>query len=192
MASNTFFAFIHRMKYINRWGLMRNTRYENLKEHSFDVASIALGIAKIGNHYYKKQYNCEKIAVMAMYHDANETITGDMPTPVKYENEAITKAYKKLEKEAEKQIINMLPPDLSKSYEQYFHMDEESKAIVKAADRISALIKCIEEQDGGNHDFISARNAVEESLSSVELPEVKRFISDFLPAFSMTLDEMKK
>jgi len=192
MKKNTFFAFIHRMKYINRWGLMRNTRYENLKEHSFDVASITLGIANIGNLYYKRKYNCEKLAVMAMYHDANETITGDMPTPIKYENEVITKAYKKLEAEAEKQIINMLPTDLSKEYEKYFLMDDESKAIIKAADKLSALIKCLEEKAGGNHDFISAQKTIEDSLEKIQLPEVKRFMKDFLPAYSMTLDQLQK
>lgn len=192
MTKNTFFAFIHRMKYINRWGLMRNTRYENLKEHSFDVATIALGIAKIGNLYYGKNYNCEKIAVIAMYHDANETITGDMPTPIKYENEAITKAYKKIEAEAEKQIINMLPNDLSKQYEQYFIISDENKAVIKAADKISALIKCIEEQDGGNSDFESAKETIEQSLKNIDLPEVKRFIKDFLPPYSMTLDQLQR
>ncbi|MCK5812016.1 MAG: 5'-deoxynucleotidase [Clostridiales bacterium] len=192
MADNTFFAFIHRMKYINRWGLMRNTRYDNLKEHSFDVASIALGIAKIGNLYYKKDYDCEKIVVASLFHDANETITGDMPTPIKYENEEITKAYKKLEYEAEKQILNMLPVDLKKEYEPYFKVDDKSKAVIKAADKISAYIKCLEEQEAGNHDFSSAKNTLEKSLQKIELPEVKRFMNDYLPPYTMTLDQLKK
>jgi len=192
MIKNTFYAFIHRMKYINRWGLMRNTSYENLKEHSFDVATIALGIAKIGNLYYNQTYNCEKIAVMAMYHDTNETITGDMPTPIKYDNKIITQAYKQLEEEAKNQILKMLPQKLSNEYEQYFNIDEKSEQIVKAADRISALIKCLDEQNGGNNDFDSAKTLIEDSLKKIALPEVKRFIKDFLPSYTMTLDQLKK
>ncbi len=192
MADNTFFAFIHRMKYINRWGLMRNTRYDNLKEHSFDVASIALGIAKIGNIYYERDYDCEKIVVASLFHDANETITGDMPTPIKYENEEITKAYKKLEYEAEKQILNMLPADLKKEYEPYFKVCEKSKAVIKAADKISAYIKCLEEQEAGNHDFSYAKKALEKALNKITLPEVKRFIKEYLPPYTMTLDQLQK
>jgi 5'-deoxynucleotidase len=192
MNKKAFFAFIHRIKYINRWGLMRNTRYENLKEHSYDVAVIAHGIAVIGNVYYGRNYNADRIAVSAMLHDVNEAITGDMPTPVKYGNKEIMKAYKELEKQAEGRILEMLPAELKDRYSVYINYSEEEKSIIKAADKISAYIKCMEEKKAGNDDFLSAEKTIRKAVDDIGLPEVKDFVRDFLPAYVITLDEIEK
>ena len=189
MSENGFFAFIHRMKYITRWGLMRNTRYENLKEHSFDVAVIAHGLAIIGNSYYEKNYNADRIAMSAMFHDANEAITGDMPTPVKYGNPVIMKAYKELEAQAVRQILCMLPGELEKEYVHYFYIDDnDEKVIVKAADKISAYIKCIEEERAGNDDFHTAKRSLKKAIESFDLPEVRHFMKKFAPVYGMNVD----
>lgn len=190
MSNNGFFAFIHRMKYITRWGLMRNTTYENLKEHSFDVAVIAHGLAMIGNRYYGKSYNTDRIAMSALYHDANEAITGDMPTPVKYGNPAIMKAYKELEAQARERILCMLPEDLSGDYRKYLYMDDEDeKRIVKAADKISAYIKCLEEERAGNDDFNTAKKSLEKAIRKFDLPEVKHFMKEYIPVYGLNVDE---
>lgn len=190
MSENGFFAFIHRMKYITRWGLMRNSRYENLKEHSFDVALIAHGIAMIGNGYYGKNYDVDRIAMCAMLHDANEAITGDMPTPIKYGNDAIMKAYKELESQAKKKILSMLPTELEKEYSGYMYVsDKDEKTIIKAADKISAYIKCIEEQKAGNDDFDTARKSLKKAIKEFDLQEVKHFMKEFMPAYGMNVDE---
>lgn len=190
MSKNGFFAFLHRMKYITRWGLMRNTSYENLKEHSFDVAVLAHGIAIIGNEFYGRNYNSDRIAMCALFHDANEAITGDMPTPVKYGNPEIKKAYKALESEAKKRILCMLPDELEKTYHDYMYItDEDEKRIVKAADKISAYIKCIEEERAGNDDFATARKLLKKAIDSFELEEVKHFMEQFVPVYGMNIDE---
>ncbi len=190
MSNNGFFAFIHRMKYITRWGLMRNTSYENLKEHSFDVAVIAHGLAVIGNSYYGKRYNSDRIAISALYHDANEAITGDMPTPVKYGNPGIMKAYKELEAQARDRILCMLPDELSKVYKGYMYIgDKDEKALVKAADKISAYIKCLEEERAGNDDFSTAKKSLEKAIKGFDMPEVKHFMKEFLPVYGMNVDE---
>ncbi len=191
MSENGFFAFIHRMKYITRWGLMRNTRYENLKEHSFDVAVVAHGLATIGNCYYGKNYNADRIAMSAMFHDANEAITGDMPTPVKYGNAAIMKAYKELEAQAVQRILCMLPEELEKEYVHYFYIaDDEEKQLVKAADKISAYIKCLEEERAGNDDFSTAKRTLKKTIDGYELKEVKYFMKKFLPVYGMNIDDV--
>ena len=190
MSKNGFFAFVHRMKYITRWGLMRNTSYENLKEHSFDVAVLAHGIALIGNEFYGKNYNADRIAMCALFHDANEAITGDMPTPVKYGNPEIMKAYKSLESEAKKRILSMLPDELKGKYHDYMYIeDREEKKIVKAADKISAYIKCIEEERAGNDDFATAKKSLKKAIDSFELQEVKHFMEHFVPVYGMNVDE---
>ena len=190
MSENGFFAFVHRMKYITRWGLMRNTRYENLKEHSFDVAVVAHGIATIGNSYYNKNYNADRIAMCAMFHDANEAITGDMPTPVKYGNPEIMKAYKELEAQAKKRILSMLPMELEKEYHGYMYMsDADEKRVVKAADKISAYIKCIEEERAGNDDFATAKKTLKKAIHSFNMPEVKHFMKEFVPVYGLNVDD---
>ncbi|MFO7612204.1 MAG: 5'-deoxynucleotidase [Clostridia bacterium] len=190
MSKNGFFAFIHRMKYITRWGLMRNTSYENLKEHSFDVAVIAHGLAIIGNSYYGRNYNADRIAMCALFHDANEAITGDMPTPVKYGNPEIMKAYKELEAQAKKRILCMLPEELAPEYKSYMYIgDKDEKAVVKAADKISAYIKCIEEERAGNTDFSTAKKSLEKAIESYDMPEVKHFMKEFAPVYGLNVDE---
>jgi len=190
MSKNGFFAFVHRMKYITRWGLMRNTSYENLKEHSFDVAVIAHGLALIGNRYYERKYNADRIAMGALFHDANEAITGDMPTPVKYGNPEIMKAYKQLESEAKKRILCMLPEELSDVYHDYMYItDPEEKTVIKAADKISAYIKCLEEERAGNDDFNTAKKSLLKAIEGFKLPEVKHFMKEFVPVYGMNIDE---
>lgn len=190
MSKNGFFAFIHRMKYINRWGLMRNTSYENLKEHSFDVAIIAHGLAIIGNNYYAKQYNTDRVVVNALYHDANEAITGDMPTPVKYGNDNIMKAYKALEAEAKERILCMLPDELAQTYKKHMYIeDKDEKKLIKAADKISAYIKCIEEERAGNDDFRTAKKSLSNAIEAFDMPEVQHFMKEFAPVYGLNVDE---
>ncbi len=187
-----FYAMISRMKYINRWGLMNNTRQENLSEHSLEVAIIAHSLALIGKVRLGKEIDVDKVAVVAMYHDSSEIITGDMPTPIKYENKKIQKAYKDVEKMAENKLIDMLPTDLKEEYKNIIRIEEDSiiYKYVKSADKISALIKCIEEIRMGNMEFSKAKQVIEESINNIELEEVKIFIEEMLPAFSKTLDEI--
>lgn len=189
-----FFAFISRMKYITRWGLMRNNIKENIQEHSLDVAIIAHALALISNIYFDGNLNPDRIAVLAMYHDANEIITGDMPTPVKYYNPDIRNAYKEIENISKRRLLDMLPDEMKDVYGQYFDMDDSQprryRDIVKAADKISAYIKCVEERKSGNGEFLQAEKSLYEIINGIELPEVKYFIKHFLPAYEMTLDEI--
>ncbi len=193
----TFFATLSRMKYIERWALMRNSREENLSEHAMEVAMIAHALCTIGNVRYGKHLNADRAALIGLYHDSGEIITGDMPTPVKYYNEDIRKAYKEVEHLAEKRLLERLPADIRPIYEDIFFYPEEEnekymRALVKAADKLSALIKCIEEEKSGNTEFktaqLSLRRSIEEK--SRELPEVKDFAEQFLPAYGSTLDEL--
>ncbi len=192
-----FFATISRMKYINRWALMRNSRNENLSEHSLEVAMIAHALCSIGNVRYEKKLNADRAALIGLYHDSSEIITGDMPTPVKYYNPDIKEAYKEVEKIAEFKLLEKLPRDLRPVYEEIYKTDNTAddkymRALVKAADKISAYIKCIEEEKSGNTEFSTAKNSIEKSLDkySKDYPEVKDFIAEFLPPYGKTLDEL--
>ncbi len=189
-----FFAYINRMKFIQRWGLMRNTLPENDMEHALQTAMIAHAIAVIGNVRYKRSYNAEYIMALAMYHDASEVITGDLPTPIKHHNPAIKTEYNKLETIAAQKLISMLPPDLREYYAPLIAHDEaaEDWRLVKAADRICAYIKCLEERKSGNLEFESARKSVKKYLDQIDLPEVQDFISQCVPGFAMTLDEISE
>ena len=190
---NGFFAMMARMKYIERWALMRNSAKENISEHSLEVAMLAHGLALIGCKRFGRAYSPERIALLGMYHDCTEIITGDMPTPVKYGNDEIKEAYKTMENAAAYRLLNMLPGDLREEYEMFFlpkSFSEEEKRIVKAADKLSALIKCIEEEKAGNREFCSARVATLQSLRGMELPEVAVFCEEFLPEYEKTLDEL--
>ncbi len=189
MKKGSFFAFIHRIGYINRWGLMRNTGYENLKEHSYDVAVIAQGLALIGNAKFNKDYDVNKITSSAIFHDVNEALTGDLPTPVKYANKEIEEAYKKIEADAVKSIIEMQDDLIKDSYIDYFYPNEEDLKIIKAADKISALIKCKEEKDRGNKDFDKAYVSIMKSIKKSDLPEVKYFMDKMIPHYDLILDE---
>lgn len=189
----SFFAMLARMKYIERWALMRNSVKENISEHSLEVAMLAHALALLGNSRLGKQYQSEHIAMLGMYHDCTEIITGDMPTPVKYENPDIQSAYKQIEKAAAFRLLNMLPEDLRSAYEPYFvegKWSKEEVLLVKAADKLSALIKCIEEEKAGNQEFCSARKTIKNSLEGLGCPEAKIFMEEFLPLYQMTLDEL--
>jgi 5'-deoxynucleotidase len=189
-----FFAYINRMKFIQRWGLMRNTLPENDMEHALQTAMIAHAIAVMGNARYGRNYNAEYIMALAMYHDASEVITGDLPTPIKHHNPAIKTEYSKLEDIAAQKLISMLPPDLREYYTPLIAHDESTEEwrIVKAADRICAYIKCLEERKGGNQEFESARKSVKKTLDQIDLDEVQDFMMECVPGFAMTLDEISE
>lgn len=182
------------MKYINRWGLMNNTRNENISEHSLQVAMIAHGLVTIHNKRFGGELNGERAALLGIYHDASEIITGDMPTPVKYDNPEIIKAYKQVENVAQTKLVSMLPKDLQGEYTSILQYDEKDKELwkyVKAADKLSALIKCIEEMQIGNNEFSSARKTITKAIEELDMPEVEVFMQEFMPSFSLTLDEQK-
>ncbi|WP_313562138.1 5'-deoxynucleotidase [Ruminiclostridium cellobioparum] len=188
-----FFAFLSRMKYINRWGLMRNTYTENIQEHSLQVAIIAHGLAVIRNTYYNGEINPERVAILAMFHDCNEIITGDMPTPIKYYNPQISRIYKDIEDISKEKIISMLPEEMADEYYSLFFKnpdDMECWKLVKAADRIAAYIKCIEEVKAGNNEFKKASETILNTIAEIELEEVKYFMDRFVPSFHLSLDEI--
>ena len=186
-----FFAYISRMKFINRWSLMRNTTNESLSVHSYEVSVIANALAVIGNTRLGKSYNPERAAVIALYHDVSEIITGDMPTPIKYFNPAIKDAYKDIEKNANERLISYLPDYLKDYYSEVIDGDEELKKIVKAADKLSACIKCAEELKMGNQEFKTALETNLSSLSEMNCPEADIFIKEFFDSYSLPLDELK-
>ncbi len=188
-----FFAFLSRMKYINRWGLMRNTYTENIQEHSLQVAIIAHGLAVIKNTYFSGEVNPERVAILAMFHDCNEIITGDMPTPIKYYNPQISKIYKDIEDISKEKIISMLPEEMADEYYSLFFKNPDDMKcwkLVKAADRISAYIKCVEEVKVGNNEFKKARETILQSILEIDLPEVGYFMEKFIPSFNLSLDEI--
>lgn len=185
-----FFSMISRMKYINRWGLMRNTKAENLSEHSLETAVIAQALALIGKKRLNKNIDENKVAAVALYHDASEIITGDLPTPIKYNSPEIRNSYKEIELSASKRLLNSLPEDLRGSYsELLLNEDKEIEKYVKAADKISAIIKCIEEKKSGNREFLSAEKTLRESVKSMNIEEAEIFMEEFLPSFELSLDE---
>jgi 5'-deoxynucleotidase len=187
-----FFAFLSRMKYITRWGLMRNTNSESIQEHSLQVSMIAHALALIKNIYFNGNVNPDRIAVLAIYHDSNETLIGDLPTPIKYYNPAIYKAYKDLEKISKEKLLTMIPEQMVDSYRSILFFDESSDEgrIVKAADRISAYIKCLEEEKAGNREFKKAAAATKKKIQEMNMPEVNYFMDNFIHGFTLTLDEL--
>ncbi len=186
-----FFALAARMKYINRWGLMKNTQPESIGQHSLDTAVIAHGLAVINNKIFSGNIDAEKTALVAMFHDISEIITGDMPTPIKYYNSDIMKAYKEIEKKATESILEKLPEELRDNYvEAFVCEDKDICRIVKAADKLSAYIKCIEEENAGNSEFKKAKESIMESIKKMNLPEADYFMEKFIPAFYLTLDEI--
>lgn len=192
MKNQNFFAMLSRMKYINRWGLMRNTVRENIAEHCLDTAIIAHALAVIRNTCFEGAIDADRVAVLAMFHDAAEIITGDLPTPVKYFAPEIRQAYKKVEKAAENQLIQSLPDNMQDTYLSILSespKDMELWELVKAADKLSALVKCIEEKRMGNQDFEKAERTLQDTLIKMNIPEVEYFMQQFLPAYSLTLDE---
>ena len=190
-----FFAMVNRMKYIDRWALMPNANKENIAEHSHSVAVIAHALALLGNREFGKNYNPERAALLALYHDTTEVITGDMPTPVKYYNDEIKSVYKDIEETAGDRLLKMLPDDYKQDYVPLFHKSDEDKQLwklVKAADKISALVKCIEENRMGNREFDIALKSQEQKIADIDMPEVKFFSEHFLKAYYLTLDEHTK
>ncbi len=190
--SYNFFALISRMRYIGRWGLMRNTFQENIQEHSHMVAVLAHALAVIRREIYGGEIDPGQVAVLALYHDAPEILTGDLPTPVKYYNPEIRDAYKEVEAMSARKLLALLPEELRPAYTPLLSEDPESElhAIVKAADKLSAYIKCVEELKAGNHEFRQAAEQTLEILNASPLPEVGYFMEHFLPGFSLTLDEL--
>lgn len=190
-----FFAMVNRMKYIDRWALMPNTQKENIAEHSHSVAVIAHALALIGKREFGKDYDENRVAVLALFHDTTEVITGDMPTPVKYYNDEIKSVYKEIEAVAGQRLLSMLPDEYKADYEPMFEHSEEDRELwllVKAADKISALIKCIEENRMGNREFDIALKAQEKKIAEIDIPEVKFFSEHFLKSYYLTLDEHTK
>ena len=187
-----FFPMIARMRYINRWGLMRNTQLENIQEHSHMVAVLAHALAVIQNKYYGGQVDPGAVAVAALYHDASEILTGDMPTPIKYDNPDIQNAYKQVESVAEQKLLSMLPEDLRVDFEEVITIpDPEVHALVKAADKLSAYLKCVEELKAGNNEFKKAKEQTYAALCQNPIPALNYFMEHFLEGFELTLDELQ-
>ena len=188
-----FFAYISRMRYITRWSLMRNSYPENIQEHSHMVAVLAHGLAVIRNRYFGGCVDEGAVALAALYHDASEILTGDLPTPIKYYNPAIRDSYKAIESVAQDKLLSMLPEELARDFEEPIKgYDEEVAELVKAADKLSAYIKCVEEQKAGNNEFCAAAQQIYAALRENPLPEVQYFMEHFLPAFALTLDELNE
>lgn len=188
-----FYAMMSRMKYIERWALMRNSERENICEHSLEVAMLSHALAVIGNRRLGKRYNPERAAVIGIFHDSNEIITGDMPTPVKYYNQEMQELFHSIEDRATRSLIELLPKDLQPDYEGVFFPqpgEEELWRLVKAADKISALIKCVEEEKAGNREFESARKTVEAAIHKLDVPEAEIFLDEFLQSYELTLDDL--
>lgn len=187
-----FFAYVSRMRFIQRWALMRNTAPENVQEHSHQVAVLAHALAVIRNEKYGGTVDPGVVAVAALYHDASEILTGDMPTPIKYDNPAIRKAYKDVEAVAEGKLLALLPEELQTVYAPILTpTDPEVIRLVKAADKLSAYIKCVEELKAGNNEFREAAAQTRRALETYELPEVAYFLETFMDSFALTLDELK-
>lgn len=188
----SFYAYMSRLKHIKRWGLMRNTIEENVAEHTFDVAVIAHALAVIRRDVYGGETDEAQVVLYALYHEAGEAITGDLPTPVKYFDEDINRAYKKIEKQAERTMAGMLPEEMRRAISPYVlgEVSGEVRRIVKAADKIAAYIKCIEEKKSGNTEFIKAESRILEALHEMGQPEVKYFLDNFLEGYMLTLDEL--
>ena len=187
-----FFAYLSRMRFINRWALMRNSYTENIAEHSHQVAVLAHALAVIRNEYFGGQVDAGAVAAAALYHDAPEILTGDLPTPIKYYNPAIRDAYKHVERVASDKLLAMLPQELRGTYDELLNVaDDEVEMLIKAADKLSAWIKCVEELKAGNLEFRAAAVQTEHALDEYKLPEVAFFKEHFMDSFRLTLDEME-
>ena len=188
-----FFAYLSRMKFIRRWGLMHSTYPENIQEHSSQVAMVAHALAIIRNRVFAGNVNPDRVAALALYHDASEVLTGDLPTPVKYFNPDIKTAYHVIEETANKKLLSMIPAELQPDYQAFFHHDEADAAsleLVKAADKLCAYIKCLEEVGVGNKEFTHAEKTLRATVEQSDLPEVRYFLDTFVPSLKLTLDEL--
>ena len=188
----SFYAYLSRMRHIKRWGLMRNNIEENVAEHTFSVALIAQAVCIIRNTYFGGNIGEKEGLAAALYHEAGEVITGDLPTPIKYFDGNITQSYKKIERHAEDTLVSMLPEEMQPSIAPYVRQEVNAdvKILVKAADRLSAYIKCLEELRTGNREFEKACTRTKEAVEGMDLPEVEYFMEHFLPGYSLTLDEL--
>lgn len=191
-----FFSYLARMKLIDRWSLMRCTQRENVQEHSLQVSVIAHALTLIKNKYFNGNLSPEKVALCAIFHDSTEVLTGDLPTPVKYYSSEIKNAYKEIENNAAEQLLKLLPEDFKEDYRKLLlvpEADHEVHSIIKAADTIAAFVKCLEEEAAGNNEFSRAKKTIENKLNTLRSkPEVDYFVKNFIPSFSLTLDEMSK
>jgi 5'-deoxynucleotidase len=188
-----FFAYLSRMKDIQRWGLMRNNITENIQEHSLQVAVVAHGLAVIRNRCFQGTVNAERVALLAMFHDASEVITGDLATPIKTFNPEIKAAYKRIEHVACERLFRMLPPELQPEYQSVFFAQPEEETLwqlIKAADKICAYLKCVEERRSGNPSFQKAEQTIRDQIAALDLPEVAYFMTHYAPSFALTLDEL--
>ena len=188
-----FFAYVSRLRYIRRWGLMRSVMPENDAEHSLQVAMIAHAIAIMGRDRYGRRVDPEHVLALGVYHDVSEVITGDMPTPVKYQTDELRRSYKDVERMANERLLSMLPEGLRPAYAPYLSIPaDEERQILKAADSISAYLKCLEEKRAGNREFDAAGESIKAALEQIELPEVQDFIREFVPSFELSLDELNQ
>ncbi|MGZ8194044.1 MAG: 5'-deoxynucleotidase [Methylosarcina sp.] len=193
--TSSFYAYLSRLRWIKRWGLKRNAHEENVMEHSWEVSVIAHTLALIKNRYYGGNLDANAIATAALYHDITEVITGDLPTPIKYHSEAITAAYKKIENQAEIELLKLLPEALRSDFQALIHHDlmpEEHVRIIKAADKISAYLKCQAELKAGNAEFEIAAEQLARALEAYQQPEVVFFMRAFVPSCGLTLDGLMK
>ena len=195
MKSSSFYAYLNRLRWIKRWGLMRNAYSENVMEHSWEVATIAHALALINNSYFAGSVDANAVAAGALYHDVTEVITGDLPTPIKYHSPAIQQAYKDIEQQAGRELVSLLPVELQEKYRAILSTEQQSPEqveLIKVADKISAYLKCQAELKSGNQEF---KHAAEELLNKIEqsdLPEVAYFMKMFVPACGLTLDRLMK
>jgi len=190
---NTFLPLIFRMRHINRWGLKHNTQKEDLMQHTAECAFITHYLAMIGNSYFGKTYNIDKLAVCALFHDCSEVLTGDLPTPIKYFNDEMKCIYKKVEKAASDKLKSHLPADFKNAYSTYIDgsgLSGDEKQIIKIADKLCAYIKCIHELNAGNKEFASAYDAIRSEIESFENKELAYFLENCLPGFSLPLDDL--
>lgn len=193
MKQSHFFAHLARMKLIQRWPLMRCVSSENISEHSLQVAFVAHALALIKNRKFNGTTHPEKIALLGLFHDCSEVLTGDMPTPIKYYNPAIAEEYKKIELAAEQKLLSMLPEEFHQDYAPLLDshcIDPDDYHIVKQADSLCAYLKCLEELNAGNHEFAQAKKRLEETLATRETPEMRYFLETFAQSFTLTLDEI--
>jgi 5'-deoxynucleotidase len=188
-----FFAYLSRMRLIKRWGLMRNTYEENIQEHSLQVALVAHGLAVIRNAYFEGSVNPDRVVSLAVFHESGEVFTGDLATPIKYFNPEIKRAYDAIEAFAKSRLIAMLPDEMRESYQSLLFASEEDKELwklVKAADKICAYLKCVEELKSGNQEFVKAERAVRADIQAMDMPEAEMFMERFAPSFGLALDEL--
>lgn len=195
MERSHFFAYLSRLKLITRWPLMRNVRTENVSEHSLQVAMVAHALAVIKNRKFSGHIDAQRIALLALYHDASEVLTGDLPTPVKYFNSQMTHEYKSIEHIARQKLLEMLPEELRSDFISLIdedHYQEEEKVIVKQADALCAYLKCLEELAAGNNEFLLAKTRLEKTLAQRHSPEMDYFMQTFVPSFQLSLDEISQ